>query len=114
MIKNLTVTNVGPSQKLDLTFGTRLNLITGDNGLGKSFLLDLIWYAMTRQWPSEVNPQLTNSSIARPPLTLTRLSSRRKFWGRKKMPRCKRLFLLTTIAGFSIAAIQYRPAWFFI
>ena len=66
MIKNLTVTNVGPSQKLDLTFGTRLNLITGDNGLGKSFLLDLIWYAMTRQWPSEVNPQLTNSSIARP------------------------------------------------
>ena len=58
MIKNLTVTNVGPSQKLDLTFGTRLNIITGDNGLGKSFLLDLIWYAKTRQWPSEVKEAL--------------------------------------------------------
>ena len=53
-------------QKLDLTFGPRLNLITGDNGLGKSFLLDLIWYAMTRQWPSEANPQLANSSVTRP------------------------------------------------
>lgn len=39
------------------------NLITGDNGLGKSFLLDLIWYAMTRQWPSEANPQLANSFL---------------------------------------------------
>lgn len=66
MIKNLNASNVGPLQKLDLTFGPRLNLITGDNGLGKSFLLDLIWYAMTRQWPSEANPQLANSSVTRP------------------------------------------------
>lgn len=28
----------------------RLNLITGDNGLGKSFLLDVAWRALTRTW----------------------------------------------------------------
>ena len=66
MINSLKLTNVGPSKKLELTFGQRLNLITGDNGLGKSFLLDLIWFAMTRQWPAEVNPLLSSGSIARP------------------------------------------------
>ena len=33
----------------------RLNVITGDNGLGKSFLLDVIWWALTRKWPQEVS-----------------------------------------------------------
>jgi len=28
----------------------RLNVIAGDNGLGKSFLLDLSWWAVTRSW----------------------------------------------------------------
>ena len=28
----------------------RLNLITGDNGLGKSFLLDIAWWTLTRTW----------------------------------------------------------------
>ena len=29
---------------------SRLNLITGDNGLGKSFLLDVAWAVLTRTW----------------------------------------------------------------
>lgn len=66
MIKKLSVTNIGPSDQIDIAFGSRLNVVTGDNGLGKSFLLDLIWFSMTRQWPAEVNPSLTNGSIARP------------------------------------------------
>lgn len=66
MIKTLSVSNIGPSKQIDLSFGSRLNVITGDNGLGKSFLLDLIWFAMTRQWPQEVNPGLTSGSVARP------------------------------------------------
>lgn len=66
MIKKLTVTNVGPSKQLNLSFGPRLNVITGDNGLGKSFLLDLIWFAMTRQWPGLVNSHLNNGTVARP------------------------------------------------
>lgn len=35
--------------KLDLA--PRLNLITGDNGLGKTLLLDGAWWALTRTWP---------------------------------------------------------------
>jgi hypothetical protein len=35
---------------LEADFGERLNLVTGDNGLGKSFLLDSCWYGLTRTW----------------------------------------------------------------
>ena len=58
MLKQLKITNVGPAN-IELEFADRLNLITGDNGLGKSFLLDIAWWAMTRKWPAEVNPKLT-------------------------------------------------------
>ncbi len=40
MLKHLKLANVGPSSAMELEFGERLNLITGDNGLGESFLLD--------------------------------------------------------------------------
>ncbi len=30
-----------------LHFGLRLNIITGDNSLGKSFILDVVWWALT-------------------------------------------------------------------
>ena len=59
MIKKLQLTNVGPAPSLELEFADRLNIITGDNGLGKSFLLDMAWWALTRTWPAEVNPKLT-------------------------------------------------------
>lgn len=42
MLKSLTRSNVGPaSEPTPINFSQRLNLITGDNGLGKSFLLDI-------------------------------------------------------------------------
>jgi hypothetical protein len=44
----------------------RLNLITGDNGLGKSFLLDVAWWALTRKWPQDLNKKLTSGYAARP------------------------------------------------
>lgn len=65
MLKHLRLTNVGPADT-ELEFGDRLNLMTGDNGLGKSFLLDIAWWAMTRKWPAEVNPKLTAGKIALP------------------------------------------------
>ena len=66
MIKHLKMSNVGPASVMELEFGRRLNLLTGDNGLGKSFLLDIAWWAMTRKWPAEVNPKLTAGRVALP------------------------------------------------
>jgi hypothetical protein len=65
MLKHLKLTNIGPTDA-ELEFADRLNLITGDNGLGKSFLLDIAWWAMTRKWPAEVNPRLTSGKVALP------------------------------------------------
>jgi len=65
MLKHLKLRNVGPADA-ELEFGPRLNLITGDNGLGKSFLLDIAWWSMTRKWPAEVNSKLTAGKKARP------------------------------------------------
>jgi predicted ATPase len=66
MIKQLKIVNVGPAPEMELEFGQRLNLLTGDNGLGKSFLLDIAWWAMTRKWPAELNEKLTSGKVALP------------------------------------------------
>jgi hypothetical protein len=66
MIKHLQMTNVGPAPRMELEFGKRLNLLTGDNGMGKSFLLDIAWWAMTRKWPAELNSRLTSGRVALP------------------------------------------------
>lgn len=66
MIKHLKMSNIGPAPKMELEFGKRLNLLTGDNGLGKSFLLDIAWWSMTRKWPAELNPKLTSGKVALP------------------------------------------------
>ena len=66
MLKSLRLTNVGPAPTMNLDFGRRLNLLTGDNGLGKSFLLDIAWWSLTRKWPAEINPKLTTGKAARP------------------------------------------------
>lgn len=54
MIKRLKIHNIGPAAKMELEFGQRLNLLTGDNGLGKSFLLDIAWWSLTRRWPRKL------------------------------------------------------------
>lgn len=66
MLKNLCIKNVGPAPELSLDFGKRLNLLTGDNGLGKSFLLDIAWWSLTRRWPAELNANLASGFMARP------------------------------------------------
>lgn len=66
MLKYLHLQNVGPAPEMALEFGDRMNLITGDNGLGKSFLLDVAWWALTRKWPRDLNSQLTSGYPAKP------------------------------------------------
>ena len=58
----LEADSVGPVPLLIFQPSNRLNLITGDNGLGKTFLLDLSWWALTQDWagrpatPFDVTP----------------------------------------------------------
>lgn len=66
MLERLHLTNVGPAPEMEMDLAPRLNLITGDNGLGKSFLLDVAWWALTRRWPHEVNAKTTSGYAARP------------------------------------------------
>ena len=66
MLERLALDNVGPAPSMALDFAPGVNLLTGDNGLGKSFLLDLAWWALTRRWPREVNRRMTSGFPARP------------------------------------------------
>ncbi|MBR8836415.1 MAG: AAA family ATPase [Stigonema ocellatum SAG 48.90 = DSM 106950] len=50
MLKELHLKQVGPATHFDVEFGDRLNIFTGDNGLGKSFLLDVVWWVLTANW----------------------------------------------------------------
>lgn len=55
MLKFLHLHGVGPAQHLGpIKFAPRLNFITGDNGLGKSFFLDIAWWTLTRTWARNV------------------------------------------------------------
>ena len=66
MLEYLKLENVGPAPCMEVEFAPRVNLITGDNGLGKSFLLDTAWWALTEYWPAEVNRRMTSGLVARP------------------------------------------------
>lgn len=66
MLEYLGLRNVGPAPQLELTLAPRVNLITGDNGLGKSFLLEIAWWALTRTWsglPARPIPGAKEASI---------------------------------------------------
>ena len=50
MLRALQMNHVGPAETLELELGERLNVLTGDNGLGKSFVLEVAWWALTGTW----------------------------------------------------------------
>ncbi len=54
MMTELHTINVGPASKFEMGFGSRLNIFTGDNGLGKTFLLDMIWRGLTDTWSGNI------------------------------------------------------------
>lgn len=53
MLQKLVLKDVGPAPSLSIDLHPRLNVLTGDNGLGKSFLLDVSWWCLTRTWARE-------------------------------------------------------------
>ena len=65
MLKKLDLRGVGPAKTFGpVEFAPRLNFITGDNGLGKSFLLDLAWWALTRTWAGSVALPMTTKKAS--------------------------------------------------
>lgn len=49
-LSKLDLKNVGPCDHIEMNLSPRLNIITGDNGLGKTFLMDCSWWALTNTW----------------------------------------------------------------
>ena len=66
MLSKLFLRNVGPLPDGSYKFAKRINALTGDNGLGKTFLLDLVWFAFTNDWPAMANPAMTSGYMAQP------------------------------------------------
>lgn len=76
----LEIQGVGPSRKLTFAPAERLNLITGDNGLGKSFLMECSWWALTGQWtePSLQAHPRDDAKPSEPKITLQIAGERSK------------------------------------
>lgn len=52
MLRYLRTKHIGPASEFELAdLGQRLNVLTGDNGLGKTLLLDIAWWVCARDWP---------------------------------------------------------------
>jgi hypothetical protein len=49
-LRLLEAEGTGPLRQFSFIPEKRLNIITGDNSLGKTFILDLAWYVLTRDW----------------------------------------------------------------
>ena len=70
-LTSIHLVSVGPARELRLNFGQRLTLIAGDNGLGKSFLLDVAWWAITGTWAALPAYPLSARSAPRPRIEYT-------------------------------------------
>jgi hypothetical protein len=49
-LSSLQITDLGPAKDFHYEPGERLTIVTGDNSLGKTFLLETIWHALTGDW----------------------------------------------------------------
>jgi hypothetical protein len=104
----LELIGVGPSPSIQFSPEQRLNLITGDNGLGKSFLLECAWWALTGEWIDY--PALPRSDIEAPSINyqISSKTSRSEIvyafydWQKQKWPIPRKKY--PTIPGLLIYA----------
>jgi AAA domain, putative AbiEii toxin, Type IV TA system len=125
MLESIYLKNAGPASEMKMDLAPRLNLITGDNGLGKSFLLDVAWWALTRTWarervipPPGVNAEITfafTTKSGRSHTYTSRYQAARQRWGVKVRPNLNKpipgLILYAQVdGGFSVwdPARNYR------
>ena len=110
ILQFLGVTGIGPARHIQLPASSRLNVITGDNGLGKTFLLDIIWWALTREWaghpatpigPQPTAPQISFSVSTRTDqqTTSVEFSTRMGRWGEAKRKAVSGLVVYARVDG---------------
>jgi hypothetical protein len=58
-----------PAPRIEFSPGERLSIITGDNGLGKTFLLDCAWWSLTGDWAEQQAMPRLNSKHGDPTIT---------------------------------------------
>ncbi|TIN72060.1 MAG: ATP-binding protein [Mesorhizobium sp.] len=76
-ITSLHLSDAGPARDMQLDYGQRLTVVTGDNGLGKSFLLDFTWWAATGLWAErEALPSVESAKSPQVSYSLSSLSGR--------------------------------------
>jgi hypothetical protein len=51
MLEHLELRDVGPASSMRLELAPRLNVLAGDNGVGKTLLLEVAWWALAGSWP---------------------------------------------------------------
>ena len=65
-LESLELLGIGPAKHLKIDLSQRLNIITGDNGLGKTFLLECAWWALSGRWADPEQPAYPRSDSTRP------------------------------------------------
>lgn len=69
VLQLLEMAEIGPATRFVYEPSERLNIITGDNSLGKTFLFDTIWWALTGEWVSAPARPRPDALLKTPRLT---------------------------------------------
>ncbi|MCB9693881.1 MAG: ATP-binding protein [Alphaproteobacteria bacterium] len=112
MLETLKLRDVGPAPHLEVQLGERLNFLVGDNGLGKSFLLDVAWWVLTGSWarglvsphPPPCEPEISYSTRQRNKAaagTCT-FDRRREVWSRPTSSNHPLVIYAQVDGGFSV------------
>lgn len=71
VLQLLEISEIGPASYFRYKPAPRLNIITGDNSLGKTFLFECIWWALTGEWTERVMNPRSNVSKKTPNLSFS-------------------------------------------
>lgn len=109
-LSKIELVNVGPCDRVEMVLSPRLNIITGDNGLGKTFLMDCAWWALTNTWTgNEARPKYAEgskrASISYAIAGKSKLSKEHKVLYDNKNLTWKRTADTATIPGLIIYAL---------
>jgi hypothetical protein len=77
-LRFLEVRGIGPSRLFSFSPADRLSIITGDNGLGKTFLLECSWWSLTGHWAEHPAFPRLDASRTEPSITFEIAGKKRK------------------------------------